>query len=188
MAHAKNIAHKLASGGIVCNLDADNIISESYIQNIISLYNSCKKKVIFGSADANNRVVIMKKYFEAIGGYNEELIGGSWFYKDLCKRACKLLKLEKIKLRQFNECIQHSDEERVQNFDPKIMEQALNFDYKDFKLKDEAAMKCRHPYCFASIKYNQWLIDNSLNDCIANKNKEWGSENLIKNFKENIAI
>jgi hypothetical protein len=48
MAHAKNVAHRLASGRIVCNVDADNFVSGEFTRWLLKLFASRQRIIARG--------------------------------------------------------------------------------------------------------------------------------------------
>src|SRR5258706_4595904 len=90
-AHAKNIAHRLARGEIVCNLDADNFTGFGFAQYLIDAFSSDKPVLLRsprGIKGTFGRIALRKIDFEAIGGYDERMDCG-WGFEDtdLVKRA-----------------------------------------------------------------------------------------------------
>ncbi|MFH1322106.1 MAG: glycosyltransferase family A protein [Bacteroidota bacterium] len=73
--HAKNLAHKCAKTDIVCNLDADNFITEGFSE---WLRKTLTEKRLFakarkGSGGIQGRIAHWKSEFIALGGYDEEM-------------------------------------------------------------------------------------------------------------------
>jgi hypothetical protein len=89
MSHAKNMAHNISTGDILCNLDADNFTKRDFAfylnfkfienQNIIitNSWNSCRDRL----SDFGGRICISKDNFIKLNGYDENFIG--WGYEDL---------------------------------------------------------------------------------------------------------
>ena len=107
MAHAKNMAHRLATGDIVCNVDADNFIvsgfgvwlSEQFSAhpNTIAtrlsftveqevqlrtrqLYNSIKQGKLDRIGSTAGRTAMLRETFEKLGGYDQNY--EAWGYED----------------------------------------------------------------------------------------------------------
>lgn len=118
MAHAKNMAHGLATGDILCSLDADNFTNKHFAFFInfiheknkdcvgVSAWGNHKKSRL---SDFGGRIVISRENFKRVGGYDENFIG--WGYEDLDfkQRAVDLgLKMVSVPL-YFLDCIRHDD-------------------------------------------------------------------------------
>jgi predicted glycosyltransferase involved in capsule biosynthesis len=68
--HAKNIAHRYSSGDILINLDADNILTENVILDIIKYFNEDMNYLLH--CGYNQGFIVMSRYtFFMLGGYNE---------------------------------------------------------------------------------------------------------------------
>jgi len=83
-AHAKNIAHRLAQGKTVCNLDADNYTGQRFAEYLAQIFTN-GKRLILRSPSVNygtyGRIAMHKADFELIGGYDERMKYG-WGYED----------------------------------------------------------------------------------------------------------
>lgn len=160
-AHAKNIAHKLASGDILVNLDCDNFLVENYCEYLIDLF---KENVIVASDYCDNEgnigtcglIASKKEHFYSVNGYDESFMVGwgmddtNFQYRCRMKNNLKLI----VQNRKYNKCIPHSDDIRVSNCENKNIIQTRKISENNlYKLANEK-------------KY------------IANKNKEWGKANL----------
>ncbi len=127
--HAKNMAHRLASGDFVCNLDADNFTGPRFADHLRGIFT--KKPHSFVSANffdgslnqppyigCMGRVAMKREDFFKIGGYNEDRKFEGWSGEDfdMFVRACKhLISPHFISDRKYLECVTHSNEERVAN-------------------------------------------------------------------------
>lgn len=90
MAKAKNIAHQLATGDIVCNLDADNYTGKDFaffinssMQSTTEIIGAYQKSQINDPSfykSSGGRIFLTKKNFLKLGGYDENFIG--WGYED----------------------------------------------------------------------------------------------------------
>ena len=83
MAHAKNIAHRLAAGEIVCNLDADNFLGTGFAEFLLETFGSGER--IFArspvSKGTHGRIAFRKADWMALGGYDERVSHG-WGFED----------------------------------------------------------------------------------------------------------
>lgn len=92
VAKAKNLAHVLATGDVLVNVDADNFVSRSYVRACHTLFGHTGPGVYFGTTfDRNSspgRVALHRDDFYRLGGYDED-IGGAWTGddQDLMQRA-----------------------------------------------------------------------------------------------------
>lgn len=168
-AHAKNIAHKLASGDVLVNLDCDNILLENYCEYLVE---SFQEEVIVASDPCDNNgnlgtcglIASKKEHFYSVNGYDEEFNVGwgmddtNYQYRCRMKNNLKLVVQDK----KFNCCISHNNEIRTKNCKNKNIIETKNISEQNL-------------YKIAIEK-----------DYIANKNKEWGKANLLKNFNEYI--
>jgi cellulose synthase/poly-beta-1,6-N-acetylglucosamine synthase-like glycosyltransferase len=75
MAHAKNIAHRLAAGRIVCNVDADNFVSGDFTRYLVSLFAKFPRIVAHGVNIQSywGRIALLNRWFQKLGGYDEKL-------------------------------------------------------------------------------------------------------------------
>lgn len=129
MAHAKNVAHRLATGDVLCNLDADNFTGDGFAAflahefrhnpNIIAMpAYQCSANLTSVDRGFYGRLAITKEHFEQLGGYDENLKGWGGDDCDLRRRA-KGLGLQQVQFDDpiFIQAISHSNEERVINMD-----------------------------------------------------------------------
>ena len=117
-ARAKNIAHLVSTGDIVCNLDADNYTGRDFAFYINSRSQSnqkiigfCQRSEVYNSTDFGfwGRIFMFKKYFIDLGGYDERFVG--WGYEDdnLKFRAIRLGLLPDTIPFYFLKAILHDD-------------------------------------------------------------------------------
>ncbi len=95
-ARAKNIAHRLASGDVVVNLDADN-----WCEGITShLWENFRPQCVYQYYNQNSdgsfgRIALARDAFLRLGGYNESFLPMVWEDSDLLERA-KLIGLDLV--------------------------------------------------------------------------------------------
>lgn len=90
-AHAKNCAHLLATGDLLCNLDADNFTGEGWSDFIYDRINAGNDFLYSATGTGSHgRVVVKTDAFHAAGGYDERLSGYGWDDNDLTERLWKL--------------------------------------------------------------------------------------------------
>lgn len=178
--HSKNIAHLLGCKELLCNIDADNFLTEDYLDKLYRIFRKDKNYLTYGTSSASRRLCIHRDNFYKINGYDEQLIGCAYEDKNFILRAKKIgIKTYKIKSNKF---IEHSDEIRTALYDPKLTHKMLTQTFEEeFILKNEEILKSRHPHIFGSIKYNTWKTKKNINSeqIIANIGNEWGQARLI---------
>jgi glycosyltransferase involved in cell wall biosynthesis len=118
--HSRNLAIKLASGDIVCNLDADNFTGEGfafYVNNVFSSHRGIFLSAL-GSGLANDflgRICLRKDDFMRIRGYDERMVNYGFEDYDLVGRL-ETMGLEKMIFSE-KECIfsavHHQQDERI---------------------------------------------------------------------------
>jgi hypothetical protein len=122
--HSRNMVFKLATGDILCNIDADNFTGENFAQYINDQFTFDNN--VFVAADTSNRhyfirdvcgrISCWKKDFDAVGGFDEQMEGYGDEDIDLINRLRMLGRQEVVILdSRFLNAIFHSDLERVQN-------------------------------------------------------------------------
>ena len=121
-ARAKNIAHFLSTGDIVCNLDGDNYTGKDFAFYINYLFQTnpeedlllnFRKDKYYGTY---GRICLRKQTFANLGGYDEDLhaIGGE--DTDLVERAIAYnLRYQSIEIGNFLKYIENTNNERVKN-------------------------------------------------------------------------
>jgi len=122
--HAKNLSHILASSDYVMNLDADNFIDVNGISKVLRGFFQYPDALIQGYGGL---IGLKKSHFLSLGGYDEDFRGWGYEDNDLIMRA-KRLGLTYLQSDCLKGRIEHSDEERVENFDPAMIEE---FEAKD---------------------------------------------------------
>jgi GT2 family glycosyltransferase len=121
--HARNMAFRLASGDIVCNVDADNFTGPgfaSYIYDIFSSSSELYLTTIGGvnsvSKDILGRICVRKKDFLAVSGYDETMNSYGFEDFDFSNRLELLgLKRRTIINPEFLYSLPHGTEERIVN-------------------------------------------------------------------------
>lgn len=159
-AHSKNLAHRLATGEIVCNLDADNFLTPEFLELLAHAFRDRTDPVLL-VPDAYGgwygRIALPKIWFDVLGGYDEDLEWG-WGYEDddLRNRARAAgLRIETAPARMLH-AIDHRDGERVANC----------------RLKDRAESHRRHEL-ISRDKLDRRIL-------VANRGKVWGAGRLFQ--------
>ena len=129
---AKNMAHRFATGNIVCNLDADNYTGKDFAYLVNYVLNKMPKSIgscmefnynekFFDNFGIGGRIFLFKKYFDLIGGYNESFEGWNYEDRDFVNRAKKVgLNNYSIPL-HYLRTIKHDDKIRLENYDPEAV-------------------------------------------------------------------
>jgi len=158
-AHAKNIAHKQATGDILCNLDCDITIPEKFCEFIEENFSKNPNIVLaFKSEDFNGNmgcagmIIARKEHFYSVNGYDENINLG-WGYDDVSYQYRTKMQnnLQLIVVPPLISCIPHSNSIRT-----------ANCQLKDIQLTKEISKNICAEY--------------DLNkDYISNKNIDWGN-------------
>lgn len=100
LAYAKNISHLLASGDIVCNLDADNYTGRDFAffinstmqaaPDVIGVYQKNYRNGRKFVKGCGGRIFLTKENFSKLGGYDDNFIGWGHEDNDLKIRAYTL--------------------------------------------------------------------------------------------------
>jgi hypothetical protein len=122
--HSRNIMFRLATGEIICNVDADNYTGKGFTQYIRKQFDNNTN--IFLNADMTGRLyqakgafgrfVARKEDFIEVGGYDETMTCYGFEDCDLVNRL-KLLGKREVVIEdiQFLDHIHHGNEERFKN-------------------------------------------------------------------------
>lgn len=155
--HAKNIAHRQATGDILCNLDADNFVVDGFVDLIRSVMKN-KKHIMTGPIydmfdllGSRGKVSVLREHYYSVNGYDEEICSG-WGYDDTdfqYRVAMKNNLLFAETPSKFCLAIDHSDQERTKNFIESMSE---------------------------SIEINRRIFEKNKEQkrYVANKDKDWG--------------
>ena len=121
--HSRNMAFKLATGDIVCNVDADNFTGKGFAHYINRQFMANRNIFIIPDIrsrfyyirDVFGRICCLKQDFEAAGGFDEQLEGYGHEDVDFIYRLIKLNREEVVILdHEYLKAISHTDVERVQ--------------------------------------------------------------------------
>jgi predicted glycosyltransferase involved in capsule biosynthesis len=148
--HAKNVVHKFSNGEYVCNLDADNFLSDPYVRLLFDLFEEYDDAIAYGSDSAQGRIALKKEYFVALGGYNEDFKAWGVEDVDLILRSSLKFQLRGVDLSELCLFIEHGHDERVKNQKNKDLLEA----------REESAVIAKE-----LLKNKQY---------IANTGREWG--------------
>lgn len=127
--HSRNMALRLSTGRIICNVDADNFTGENFA---FYLANNLQPGQIFTGCRINEghlkpymdegvagRLAGYRGLFHRAGGYDEEM--ASWGYEDLdlCERLRDMGYTLTTIDSEYLACIWHNDEERAKHVEDK---------------------------------------------------------------------
>lgn len=156
--HAKNIAHRQATGDILCNLDADNFLIDGFVEFVQKTMKN-KDSIItapvfdmFNMSGSCGKIAVHRTHFYEVNGYNEDInIGWGWDDIDFEFRTAMHNKLKYVETPpQFCRVIDHDEKERGKNFRNKNTKESQQI---SFQFLNRAKTE---------------------KDYIANKNREWG--------------
>ena len=125
--HAKNVAHRAATGDVVCNVDADNFVGPGFASFLRATFVRRRRAVVAtsrldrGLTDQRyqgcmGRIAMHRTDVDALGGYDESERFRGWAAEDtdLLMRAVRSrLVPVLIRDRRFLEVVTHSDLERI---------------------------------------------------------------------------
>ncbi len=127
MSHAKNMAHRMATGDVLCNLDADNFTGKDFAKFLQDNFSEDMDIVINPSTRVTRlcppddrgffgRIAVSKDNFFKLHGYDESFLGWGGEDTDFMQRAkgvgCKHVRIDCLK---YLDIIEHSNEDRVVN-------------------------------------------------------------------------
>jgi hypothetical protein len=125
--HAKNMAHALATGDIVCNVDADNFIGAGFTSFLRAVFTRKPNAVVASNRldsqltlsaykGCMGRVALSRANFNMLGGYDESDRFRGWAGEDsdlLIRAVKKFLRPVPIRDRRFLQVVPHTDLERI---------------------------------------------------------------------------
>jgi len=168
--HAKNVAHRLATGDVLCNLDADILIPDGFCQYIESVFEAKPNSIIafdsedpYGNHGCAGMVISAREHFYSVNGYDEQIRLG-WGYDDMnFQFRCRMYNsLELFTPPKMCLCIPHSNEVRTANFQDKDIQKT---------------MRMSMDICERVAKEK---------DYVANKSSSWGRCSVFKNVSGQI--
>jgi len=128
--HSKNVAFKLASGDIVCNINADNYAGYKFADYVNFSFTNRSDIVLtpvvpyhpaiedFASSEVMGKVCVLKQHFFRVNGFDERIVKYGYEDIDFINRLeFANISRQLLTERSFLQYITHSDEERVDAID-----------------------------------------------------------------------
>jgi len=123
MTHAKNMAHRIASGNILVNVDADNFTPEGFAKYLAHKFTKKGNNIYMGvenldkdtKGGCGGRIAVTRGAFFLVGGYDEKFSGWSPDDKDFDRRLSSAGLIKHSIDDFFLKRIEHSDTERLKN-------------------------------------------------------------------------
>jgi len=127
---AKNLSHRLSTGDVIVNMDADNLFcndpySESFSFWIIKMFLSYGNKIILNpiyQSSVGGRIITSSKTFYDLGGYDETFEAWGWEDADFYQRALLYGAIPYVIDEKFCCAYHHTNRIRLANYDPKVLE------------------------------------------------------------------
>ena len=125
MSHSRNMAFRLASGNVICLVDADNYTGAGYAEWVDTIFTghgtntiitTISKDHMLGNGDTAGRLCFGREVLYRAKGFDESLVGYGVEDLDLANRLDKAgVQRVYIDRGEFLNYISHSHEERVKN-------------------------------------------------------------------------
>lgn len=120
MSHSKNIAHKYASGEIICNVDADNFIGQGFAEYINDIFHGNDKIYMGVNATTLNkgcfgRICMKKEDYLTLQGYDESMKGYGFEDYDMRNRLELLGREVRYIDIAYLKTLDHDDNTRLEN-------------------------------------------------------------------------
>jgi glycosyltransferase involved in cell wall biosynthesis len=175
MAHAKNMAHVNATGDVLCNLDADNLIMPDFIPKILNTFSLNMNTILKPNSNLKGnggRITVSKELFHKVRGYEESANGWGNEDQDFFNKC--IINGGSPVLLGNAPCIAHGDKLRSLNYEDKRIRKTSNENYS----KLSKLLKNGH---FSSNCLTSYGKDAVLSDGYNNEKHIIG--NLVYKFK-----
>lgn len=159
--HSRNLSFKLATGDIVCNIDADNytgksfaaFINQSFEENSEICLNTTEPEQGLVNKDVLGRICVLKKDFLAIRGFDESMHNYGYEDFDLVNRL-KLSGIRSLCIKDmvYLHAISHSDKERISEEHNLQQFNSLLLNYIDESTSQVLLLFNNHEYNFGTIR------------------------------------
>lgn len=120
--HSKNVAHAVATGEVLVNVDADNFTGRDFAFFVNHTFQNASEPIIIRamrSLSCAGRIAVTKRDFLRISGYNEKLTEKHFGYDDydfVGRLEALGIRCINVDTPNFTRHIWHSDEERAENY------------------------------------------------------------------------
>lgn len=177
VSRAKNLAHRLAHGEYLFNLDADNFLTNKDIE----LIDKCRDQELISwqfTGDLMDgsfgRIGMPRRHFNEIGGYDETFLPMAGQDRDILKRLSLTHKVVKLpppsrsaiinsSRDKIKELIQaDADENHIKDIYPTM--NLLNFNTSKFKLETEGAARVGGGFSYRGFLNGKSVTINGFND------------------------
>jgi glycosyltransferase involved in cell wall biosynthesis len=122
--HSRNVAFRLATGDVICNIDADNFTGKSFAAYVNSEFNAADNiflsvfnNDLLNKTDVLGRICVRRNDFDDVTGYDERMVNYGFEDYDLVNRL-ELSGLTKTAIKgnpEFFKMIGHERSARVEN-------------------------------------------------------------------------
>jgi glycosyltransferase involved in cell wall biosynthesis len=118
--HSRNMAFRLATGDVVCNLDADNYAGNGFVEHLTKIFQENNNILVAPKdeslSDTFGKISMTKQDFLQVKGYDEAIKGYGFEDNDIKNRLINLGRKEiGFEQTEFLKAISHTEEERVKN-------------------------------------------------------------------------
>lgn len=117
-ARACNCAHRHATGIIQCTLDADNILTDQYMKDLVEAFWEGEDAIyhehnaLVPNNECAGRIALRRETFRRIGGYEERFTDWGGVDTELVNRCCDRIGLVNKRRMKGSWCIHHGDDLR----------------------------------------------------------------------------
>jgi hypothetical protein len=139
MSHAKNMAHRIATGDVLCNVDADNYIGDGFCEYVNKEFTKNRNIILY--AGTFGKIAMARENFMRLGGYDEQFIGWGYEDADMRRRAARLglAQVNNFDNAKFKKRIDHSDALRIKHMVSKLNE-SRTYNKKLLEVHDKAGI------------------------------------------------
>lgn len=171
--HSRNMAFRLATGDIVCNVDADNYIGPKFYQFLIDFFTTNGNAFLtpsFGQRDVIGKLCMRRDAFLLQKGYNESMDGYGFEDLELYSRFIKAgIEHHMIYDEKFLQAIRHSHEERYKN-------ESLSKNIDAIYIRQQSPYKSELLFVFKNLTYARGFVINNQLMRLHQTSKEYAFE------------